>query len=58
MEHAPYIAAVTALIAVIFLYRRRKVRKPVDHDYCTFVVPPGGDPIKDCIHLYRRKLLG
>lgn len=54
MEYAPYIAAVAALLACVTLYRRRKVRKPVDQGYCTFVVPPGGDPIKDGIYFYRR----
>ena len=51
------LAAIAALIAVIFLYRRRKVRKPVNHGYCTFVVPSGGDPTTDGMHSYRRKPL-
>ena len=55
MEYAPYIAAVAALLAGMILYRRRKVRKPVDSFYCDFSVPPGGDPAKDGIRLLRRK---
>ena len=53
MEYAPYVAAVAALIAVICLYRRRKVRKPVHHCNCFFAIPPGGDPVDDFIHFYR-----
>ena len=54
MIYSFYVAGVAALLAGFVLYRRRKVPKPVSRSYCTLVVPPGGDPIKDGIYFYRR----
>ena len=52
MEYGLYIAAVAALIVGCFLYRRRKIRKPVNSSYCFYAVSPGGDPVTDVIHFY------
>ena len=49
------VAGVVALLAGFVLYRRRKVRKPVYHGYCAYVVPPGGDPETDYIRIHYRK---
>lgn len=49
------VAGVAALLAGLVLYRRRKVRKPVNRGYCITAVPPGGDPVTDRIHFYCAK---
>ncbi len=54
MIYGHYVAAVAALLAGLVLHRRRKRRKPVTHFYCTFAVPPGGDPVADGIRIFYR----
>ncbi len=58
MIYGPYVATVAvvvALLAGLVLYRRPKVRKPINRGYCITAVPPGGDPVTDRIHFYCAK---
>ena len=44
MESALYLfLGLAALIAGVILYRRRKIREPVDDTYCLWVPPAGGN---------------
>ncbi len=55
MEYAAYVAAIAALGAGIFLYVRRKVRKPINRTYHYQITPPGGDPLHDRIEFHTSK---
>ena len=55
MKYTRYIAAVGALLARLFKNRRRKVREPRNLIYCTWALPPGGDPDKDMIQFIHIK---
>ena len=50
--YTAYIAAVAALVAGALLYRRWKVRKPVNKSYGYVSFPPGSDSLDDRIEFF------
>ncbi len=55
MKYTRYIAAVGALFVGLFKSRRRKIPEPRSLTYCTWALPPGGDPDKGTFYFFHIK---